>query len=429
MAALIAAPPMDSGSVGAGGTEESAAAAFKAAAGLSKHRAAKIPTANLKLLKSIVAFFKHGAKRLAPLRPVLEDSACQPPLLARERRCFHRPDREKLLVDRSLIDVPAFVLRRVLPGQITHGRETPLCIDRGRADYEFPLERVDRDARIGHRPVTISQPIDVRTPELATLVVGVDVGLEPHFRIQVHDRLLVQRAGIVEVAPWSRLDDVHMAGLPVLRAGRSAAVGGASYLWRMGRVHRGEQLLFAQKFIIVLLGLRVEARVMIRVEGLSAGRGAQDRLIQAAYAAAAGIPVPAVIATLRIRVAEADNSCSARILGREHRVKREQPEPVGLFEVWIDRQRLHLGAANQVVTRIVTDFYVVDYLLLLAGANILALTVKIAEVVIVALDRPEHVVPDDLLRNGRIVRVDQRERLACDITDHAAMVRRQADLR
>lgn len=69
MAALIAAPPMDSGSVGAGGSEESVAAAFKAAAGLSKHRAANIPTANLKILKSIVAFFhERGEATLASPR-------------------------------------------------------------------------------------------------------------------------------------------------------------------------------------------------------------------------------------------------------------------------------------------------------------------------------------------------------------------------
>jgi hypothetical protein len=74
MAALIAVPPVDSGSVGAGGTEELAAAAFKAAAGLSKHRAANIPTANLKILKSIVAFFTNGAERRSSLRPVLRDS-------------------------------------------------------------------------------------------------------------------------------------------------------------------------------------------------------------------------------------------------------------------------------------------------------------------------------------------------------------------
>ena len=57
------------------------------------------------------------------------------------------------------------------------------------------------------------------------------------------------------------------------------------------------------------------------------------------------------------------------------------------------------------------DVNIIDYLLLLAGANILALTVKVPKIVVVALDWAEYVVPDDLLRNVWIVRVDQRERL------------------
>ena len=107
------------------------------------------------------------------------------------RRRFHRPHRKEFLIDRTLIDVPAFVLRRMLPRQITHRRETPLRVDRGRADYEFPFEGVDGDARIGHGPVAIGQPVNMRAPELAPLVVGVDVGLEPYFRIQIHDGLFV----------------------------------------------------------------------------------------------------------------------------------------------------------------------------------------------------------------------------------------------
>ena len=76
---------------------------------------------------------------------------------------------------------------------------------------------------------------------------------------------------------------------------------------------------------------------MIRVEGLSARRGAQEGLVQAAHAAAAGIPVPTVVAAFWIGVTEANDSLAARILWREHRVKREQPEPASLFEVGIDR--------------------------------------------------------------------------------------------
>src|SRR5260370_28529114 len=67
---LIAAPPIDSESVAAGVSKWFAEVGLNSAAELEKHRAATIPTANLKLLKSIVAFFAHGAKPLAAFRPV-----------------------------------------------------------------------------------------------------------------------------------------------------------------------------------------------------------------------------------------------------------------------------------------------------------------------------------------------------------------------
>ena len=95
----------------------SSAAAFVTAETMMKDKAAStIPTANPNLLKSIVAFFKQGPKRLAPRRPVLEDLACQPPLVSCLRCCFHRPDREKFFVDCALVDVPALALGRMLPG-------------------------------------------------------------------------------------------------------------------------------------------------------------------------------------------------------------------------------------------------------------------------------------------------------------------------
>src|SRR5271169_3034818 len=127
----------------------------------------------------------------------------------------------------------------------------------------------------------------------------------------------------------------------------------------MSRVYRGEQFLLAQKFVIVLLRLRIEARVMIRVIGLGSRRGAKKGLVKTADAAAAGVPVPAVVAAVGISVTVADKSCSARFLWREYRVKRKQPEPACLFEVGIDRQRLDLSAPDQIVPRIVADLDVV----------------------------------------------------------------------
>src|SRR5579864_150354 len=197
----------------------------------------------------------------------------------------------------------------------------------------------------------------------------------------------------------------------------------------MRRVHRSEQLLLAEKFVIVLLGLRIEARVVIWVEGLRIGRGAQDRFVQAADSTAAGVPVPAVIASFRICVTVADESGSARTLWRKHRVKGEQPVPAALLEVGIYRQWFNFGASNQVVARVVADIDIVDYLLLLARTDILACTVKVSQIVIVALDRPEHVVPDDLLGDEWIVRVDQRERLPGDVTHETTMVIGKTNLR
>jgi hypothetical protein len=65
---------------------------------------------------------------------------------------------------------------------------------------------------------------------------------------------------------------------------------------------------------------------MIRVIGLGSRRGAKKGLVQAADAAAAGVPVPALVAAVRISVTVADKSCSARFLWREHRVKCKQPK-------------------------------------------------------------------------------------------------------
>src|SRR5260370_41631655 len=94
-------------------------------------------------------------------------------------RGYHRLDRAEVLVDCAHVDVPAFALRRVLAGQIAHRGEVALRVDRGRAHYELPLERVDRNASVASRAVTIRQPVDVRAPQRTLLVLAVDVGLAP----------------------------------------------------------------------------------------------------------------------------------------------------------------------------------------------------------------------------------------------------------
>src|SRR5271168_4584469 len=140
---------------------------------------------------------------------------------------------------------------------------------------------------------------------------------------------------------------------------------------------------------------------MVRIEGLRSGRAAVDRLVQAADAAAARIPIPGVVTLRRRGVAITDESLATRFLRREQRIQREQPKTAGLLEVRIDRQRLYFSAAHQIVTRVVADLDVVDDLLIMTRIYVFDLAIVKAQVVVVGADRAEHVVPHDLLRDLR----------------------------
>src|ERR1700758_744594 len=94
-----------------------------------------------------------------------------------------------------------------------------------------------------------------------------------------------------------------------------------------------EHRTIAQKFVIVFLGLRVEARGMVGVPGLRAGRRALKRLVEASNPARSGIPAPIVIAAVRLPIAKSDESLTAFRLRRKHRVEAEQPEPIGFLEI------------------------------------------------------------------------------------------------
>src|SRR5260370_24583226 len=93
-------------------------------------------------------------------------------------RRHHRFHRAEIIVDCPHVDVPAFALGRVLAGQITHGREISLRVDRRRTYYELPLERIDRNARVRHRAITEGQPVDMRAPQMTLLAVSVHLRLE-----------------------------------------------------------------------------------------------------------------------------------------------------------------------------------------------------------------------------------------------------------
>src|SRR5580700_6674280 len=177
-----------------------------------------------------------------------------------------------------------------------------------------------------------------------------------------------------------------------------------------------EHVSLAQELIQVLLGLGVETRIVIgipRMSGGSAGGGrTHDGLVDAADAARAGIEAPDIVAALRISVTPSDESGTSNFLRRENRIEAEQPVAAGSLEIGIGRERLDFGAADEVVTGVVSDLEILD----LAGLGALLLVLGIAvvesQVVVIRSDRAEDVVPDDLDGDVGVVGVDQWERLS-----------------
>ena len=159
------------------------------------------------------------------------------------------------------------------------------------------------------------------------------------------------------------------------------------------------------------------------------GRRAHDGLVDAADTARAGIEAPDVIAAFRIGVTPSDESGSANFLRRKNRIEAEQPVAAGGLEIRIGRQRLDFGAADQVITGVVTDLEILDLAGLRALLLVLGIAVVEAQIVVIRGDRAEHVVPDDLDRDVGIIGVDQRERLTGDEADDRSLVPRQLYLR
>src|SRR5271154_3396442 len=121
----------------------------------------------------------------------------------------------------------------------------------------------------------------------------------------------------------------------------------------MLRVCDAEHLALTEKAVVVLLGLGVEARVVIGIPGLCAGGRALQRFVEAANPALTGIPVPIVVAAIGLLIAKTDNSLAAFSLRRKYRIEAEEPQAVGLLEVGIDRSRFDLDATDQVITGVV----------------------------------------------------------------------------
>ena len=75
------------------------------------------------------------------------------------------------------------------------------------------------------------------------------------------------------------------------------------------------------------------------------------------------------------------------------------------------------------------DLEVLELHRLLRTALVGAVAVVVAQIVVVAGDRFEHVVPHDLGRDLGIVGIDQRERLTGHIAHHGPMILAEPNLR
>src|SRR5580692_7948621 len=126
-------------------------------------------------------------------------------------------------------------------------------------------------------------------------------------------------------------------------------------------INRREHLLLAEELVVVLLGLRIKARIVIGIPGLRASRARIDRLIQTAQAPRAGLPGPGVITMSRIGITIAQQAGAASVLRSKLGTEQEQPQAIGLFEIGIGRQRLYFGSTDEIVTGIVPKLSIRDF--------------------------------------------------------------------
>src|SRR3984893_5120539 len=164
-----------------------------------------------------------------------------------------------------------------------------------------------------------------------------------------------------------------------------------------------EHVSLAQELIQVLLGLGVEAERgtgIPRMSGGSAGGGrTHDGLVDAADAARAGIEAPDIVASFRIGVTPSDEPGPANFLRSKNRIEAEQPVAASSLEIGIGRERLDFGAANEVVTGVMTDLEILDLAGLRALLLVLGIAVVESQIVVIRSDRAEDVVPNDLDRD------------------------------
>src|SRR5208283_4420561 len=310
---------------------------------------------------------------------------------------------------------------------VANGGKAALHVDGRGSDPELALERVNRDARIGARPVSIVQPRDVAVHQLALAIIQVHEHREVGLRVDVYYFAAVKRAGVPS-RPWPGLKHVDPPQLPRVRAMACAAVGWTADIDAMMHVDCGEHRLLAQELEVIVLGLAAPSEVMVGIVRLRTGRGVTQRVAQTPEPARTGIPAPTVVIDPRIGVAELEDPGAAGGRRRENRIEQRLVKASSCLEVGIDRQRFDFGASDFVVAGIVTDLDVSDLEERLVAAPVLAVAIEPAQIVVVRRYWPEDLVPDHLLGRLRIVSGDHRERLTRDVANQAAMVGRQPGL-
>src|SRR5580704_19778248 len=216
-------------------------------------------------------------------------------------------------------------------------------------------------------------------------------------------------------------------------------------------LHRRQHLPLTQESVVEIFYLRREPEVRIRIDriGVSGRSGAPSHAAAEATAAATaksrqrvstvrhqprrftaqlaryGTVDPDVVLAFGIYVALAHHPIAAHRRWYEERKEAEAVTQAAAQGIRIGRYRRHLDTADIVVEGEVRDRVVAQRpagRVAGEGGHL-----WVAHVDIVAVKRPEAVVPHHLGRHLRIVRVEQRERLPGDVTRERA-VGRQLDL-
>ena len=197
---------------------------------------------------------------------------------------------------------------------------------------------------------------------------------------------------------------------------------------RVLRMHAREHVFVAEIFEVVLLRLRAETAGVISVPGRKPRRRTQDHFVDSAHAPLSRQERPRVVGLVRVPVAIQDCTAAAIFRRRERGIRPNARPDTSDLEIRICRQRLDLGTSDIGVTRQMPNLGLRHQRLLSAGILLGHLAFEEAQIVIVARDWLEVLVPHDFGRDLGIVRIEDRERLPGNVADQIAMVRGEAHL-